>query len=144
MGDRALVDMLRSYAGGFIFTTSLPPPVLAAARASVAILKSAEGRELRAEHRRRVATVRRRLQEAGLPAPDVPSHIIPVFVSTTLTLCKALSLFTLPRSNLLLSICRYQMRQSVARYRRTCYATTRSTCSRSTIRRLPRGRSVFA
>lgn len=76
--------MVRSYAGGLIFTTSLPPPVLAAARTSIAILKSSEGRQLREEHRRRVAIVRRRLQEAGLPAPDVPSHIVPVFVSSSL------------------------------------------------------------
>lgn len=80
MGDRALVDTVRCYAGGLIFTTSLPPPVLAAARASVAILKSAEGRDLRAEHRRRVDLVRRRLQEAGLPVADAPSHIIPITV----------------------------------------------------------------
>ncbi|VDK42866.1 unnamed protein product [Taenia asiatica] len=80
VGDRALVDTVRCYAGGLIFTTSLPPPVLAAARASVAILKSAEGRELRAEHRRRVDLVRRRLQEAGLPVAGVPSHILPIAV----------------------------------------------------------------
>ncbi|VDD83255.1 unnamed protein product [Mesocestoides corti] len=80
VGDRVLVDTIRSYAGGLIFTTSLPPPVLAAARASVAILASSEGRQLRAEHKKRVAIVRRRLQEAGLPAADVPSHIIPIFV----------------------------------------------------------------
>ena len=74
--------MVRSYAGGLIFTTSLPPPVLAAARASVAILKSAEGRQLREEQRRRVNIVRQRLQEAGLPVADVPSHIIPIYVSS--------------------------------------------------------------
>lgn len=81
MGDRALVDMIRSYAGGFIFTTSLPPSVLAGARASVAILRSAEGQQLRAEHRRRVGIVRQKLREAGLPVHDTPSHIIPVYVS---------------------------------------------------------------
>lgn len=81
VGDKALVDMIRSYAGGLIFTTSLPPPVLAAALTSIAILKSREGRQLREEQRRRVSVVRRRLQEAGLPIPDVPSHIIPIFVS---------------------------------------------------------------
>ncbi|KAM7540287.1 hypothetical protein Aperf_G00000043121 [Anoplocephala perfoliata] len=71
VGDKTLVDMIRSYAGGLIFTTSLPPPVLAAARTSVAILKSREGQQLREEHRRRVSVVRRRLQEVGLPVPDV-------------------------------------------------------------------------
>uniref|UniRef100_A0A0R3TS44 5-aminolevulinate synthase n=1 Tax=Rodentolepis nana TaxID=102285 RepID=A0A0R3TS44_RODNA len=82
VGDRALVDMIRSYAGGLIFTTSLPPPTLAAARTSIAILKTSEGRQLRDEHRRRVSIVRRRLQEAGLPTPDLPSHVIPIFVGS--------------------------------------------------------------
>nr|VZI40976.1 unnamed protein product [Spirometra erinaceieuropaei] len=89
-GSRLLVDMLRSYASGFIFTTSLPPPVLAAARASIAILRSSEGQELRAEHRRRVAMVRNRLFEAGLPVVDVPSHIIPVRVGNA-ALCTRVS-----------------------------------------------------
>nr|CDS23611.1 5 aminolevulinate synthase [Echinococcus granulosus] len=90
VGGRALIDMVRSYAGGLIFTTSLPPPVLAAARASVAILKSAEGQDLRAEHRRRVDFVRRRLQEAGLPVADVPSHIIPISVGNA-KVCTSIS-----------------------------------------------------
>nr|CDS31872.1 5 aminolevulinate synthase erythroid specific [Hymenolepis microstoma] len=90
VGDSALVDMIRSYAGGLIFTTSLPPPTLAAARTSIAILKTSEGRQLRDEHRRRVSIVRRRLQEAGLPTPDLPSHIIPIFVGNPET-CLSIS-----------------------------------------------------
>lgn len=73
--------MIRSYASGFIFTTSLPPPVLAAARASIAILKTTEGQELRAKHQRRVKLVRERLQQEGLPVIEAPSHILPLHVS---------------------------------------------------------------
>ncbi|KAM3181062.1 hypothetical protein ACTXT7_015089 [Hymenolepis weldensis] len=90
VGDKALVDMVRSYAGGLIFTTSLPPPVLAAARTSIAILKSNEGRQLREEQRRRVSIVRRRLQEAGFPAPDLQSHIIPILVGNP-DICSSIS-----------------------------------------------------
>lgn len=73
--------MIRSYASGFIFTTSLPPHTLAAAIESVKILKSSEGEQLRKEHRRRVKLVREQLLNAGLPIIDTPSHIIPVHVS---------------------------------------------------------------
>ncbi|CAH8616178.1 unnamed protein product [Dicrocoelium dendriticum] len=89
-GGRELVDMIRSYASGFIFTTSLPPSVLAAARASVEILKSQEGRDLRAEHQRRVSIVRRRLKEEGLPVIDAPSHILPLHVGDA-ELCTRIS-----------------------------------------------------
>uniref|UniRef100_A0A0R3X4R2 5-aminolevulinate synthase n=1 Tax=Hydatigena taeniaeformis TaxID=6205 RepID=A0A0R3X4R2_HYDTA len=90
VGDRALVDAVRCYAGGLIFTTSLPPPVVAAARASLAILKSTEGRDLRAEHRRRVNLVRSRLKEAGLPVAYVSSHIIPIAVGDA-KMCTSIS-----------------------------------------------------
>lgn len=83
-GSRELVDMIRSYASGFIFTTSLPPPALAAARASIAILKSTEGQQLRSEHQRRVRLVRKLLQDEGLPVIDAPSHILPLHVSCPL------------------------------------------------------------
>ncbi|KAF7241680.1 hypothetical protein EG68_10603 [Paragonimus skrjabini miyazakii] len=89
-GNHDLVDMIRSYASGFIFTTSLPPPVLAAARASIAVLKSAEGRELRSEHQRRVAIVKKRLQNEGLPVIEAPSHILPLHVGEA-ALCTRIS-----------------------------------------------------
>lgn len=75
-----LVDMIRSYASGFIFTTSLPPTVLHGALSSVKLLKSDEGRQLRAQHQRQVQYLRSKLMDAGIPVVHCPSHIIPVHV----------------------------------------------------------------
>lgn len=80
----ALVDTVRSYAAGFIFTTSLPPMLLSGARQSVQILKSEEGRALRRKHQRNVKLLRQMLLDTGLPVVHCPSHIIPVRVRTTL------------------------------------------------------------
>lgn len=77
----ALVDTVRSYAAGFIFTTSLPPMVLAGALESVRVLKSAEGQALRRAHQRNVKHMRQLLLDAGLPVVNCPSHIIPIRVS---------------------------------------------------------------
>lgn len=75
-----LIDMIRSYAAGFIFTTSLPPTVLAGAREAVRILASEEGRLLRLKHQESVRYLRFKLVEAGLPVEHTPSHIIPIKV----------------------------------------------------------------
>lgn len=80
-----LIDTVRSYAAGFIFTTSLPPMLLAGALESVRILKSAEGRALRRQHQRNVKLMRQMLMDAGLPVIHCPSHIIPVRVSNGLS-----------------------------------------------------------
>ncbi|XP_026096606.1 5-aminolevulinate synthase, non-specific, mitochondrial [Carassius auratus] len=77
----ALVDTVRSYAAGFIFTTSLPPMLLSGARQSVQILKSEEGRALRRKHQRNVKLLRQKLMDSGLPVVHCPSHIIPVRVA---------------------------------------------------------------
>ncbi|XP_041129749.1 5-aminolevulinate synthase, erythroid-specific, mitochondrial-like isoform X2 [Polyodon spathula] len=77
----ALVDTVRSFAAGFIFTTSLPPMVLAGALESVRVLKSQEGRDLRRAHQRNVKHMRQLLLDAGLPVINCPSHIIPIRVS---------------------------------------------------------------
>ncbi|XP_053871056.1 5-aminolevulinate synthase, erythroid-specific, mitochondrial isoform X2 [Malaclemys terrapin pileata] len=76
----ALVDTVRSYAAGFIFTTSLPPPVLAGALASLRVLAGPEGRGLRRAHQRNVKHMRQLLMDAGLPVVSCPSHIIPIRV----------------------------------------------------------------
>ncbi|XP_051508855.1 5-aminolevulinate synthase, erythroid-specific, mitochondrial-like isoform X2 [Myxocyprinus asiaticus] len=76
----ALVDTVRSYAAGFIFTTSLPPMVLAGALESVRVLKSPEGQALRRAHQRNVKHMRQLLLDAGLPVVNCPSHIIPIRV----------------------------------------------------------------
>jgi len=84
----ALVDFVRSYASGFIFTTALPPAVAAGALASVRHLKGTPA--LRAEHQARAAELKRRLREAGLPLLPGPSHIVPLMVGDAAR-CKAAS-----------------------------------------------------
>jgi 5-aminolevulinate synthase len=84
----ALCDFVRSFASGFIFTTSLPPAIAAGAAASIRHLK-ASGVE-RARHQDRVAAVRRRLSAIGIPLLDNPSHIVPVMVGDPV-LCKQIS-----------------------------------------------------
>ena len=75
-----MVDAIRSYAPGFIFTTSLPPTVAAGAAASVAFLKTAEGHKLRDLHQEQAAKLKLRLKGMGLPIIDHGSHIVPVIV----------------------------------------------------------------
>jgi 5-aminolevulinate synthase len=76
--DAVIVDAVRSWASGFIFTTSLPPALTAGALASVRYLKAHP--ELRAAHQERAATLKRRFAEAGIPVMPSESHIVPVFV----------------------------------------------------------------
>ncbi|XP_062247985.1 5-aminolevulinate synthase, erythroid-specific, mitochondrial [Platichthys flesus] len=76
----ALVDTVRSFAAGFIFTTALPPMVLAGALESVRVLKSPEGQGLRRAHQRNVKHMRQLLLDNGLPVLNCPSHIIPIQV----------------------------------------------------------------
>ncbi|MFN7673935.1 MAG: aminotransferase class I/II-fold pyridoxal phosphate-dependent enzyme, partial [bacterium] len=66
-GSHAMVDAIRSFAPGFIFTTSLAPVLAAGALESVRILKSAEGAELRVRHQRQANLLKRLFLEAGLP-----------------------------------------------------------------------------
>ncbi len=85
---RAIVDVVRSYASSFIFTTALPPALLAGARASVEHLKSSQVE--RARHQERAATLKTMLAEAGLPVMSSVSHIVPVMVGDA-RLCKKAS-----------------------------------------------------
>ena len=73
-----MCDAVRSYAPGFIFTTSLPPAVAAAAAASVAHLKTDQ--ELRDKHQTQAKILKTRLKAMGLPIIDHGSHIVPVIV----------------------------------------------------------------
>jgi 5-aminolevulinate synthase len=76
--SRDLCDAIRSYAPGFIFTTSLAPAIAAGAVASIRYLKVSQIE--RARHQERAATLKRKLKQAGLPVLDNPSHIVPVLV----------------------------------------------------------------
>jgi len=87
---RALVDVVRSYGAGFIFTTSLPPTVLSGALESIRVLRGEEGRGLRSRHQFSVRYLRAALQGVGVSVEHTPSHIIPVHVGDP-ALCSALS-----------------------------------------------------
>ena len=73
-----MCDAIRSYAPGFIFTTSMPPAVAAGAAASVAHLK--KDQSLRDKHQLQARILKMRLKGLGLPIVDHGSHIIPVIV----------------------------------------------------------------
>jgi 5-aminolevulinate synthase len=73
-----LIDAVRSYAPGFIFTTALPPPVAAAATAAIRHLKTSQWE--RERHQDRAARTKAVLTAARLPVMTSPTHIVPVFV----------------------------------------------------------------
>jgi 5-aminolevulinate synthase len=83
-----LVDFIRSFASGFIFTTSLPPAIAAGARASIAHLKSSQIERLR--QRDMVRKLRARLDALGIPHLPNPSRIVPVMVKDPVK-CKMIS-----------------------------------------------------
>jgi 5-aminolevulinate synthase len=73
-----VIDAVRSYAPGFIFTTALPPPVCAAATAAIRHLKASQWE--RDRHQERAARVKAVLNAAGLPVMPNETHIVPVMV----------------------------------------------------------------
>ena len=86
--SKAIIDVVRSYASGFIFTTSLPPGLLAGAIASVRHLKASQVE--RERHQERAATLKKLLADNGLPVMPSVSHIVPLLVGDA-RLCKAAS-----------------------------------------------------
>lgn len=87
-GDALLIDAVRSHGSGFIFTTSLPPAVCAAARASIRILRQSP--DIRTRHQQVVAGVKTALAAACIPMLPGPTHIVPVMVGNAET-CRAMS-----------------------------------------------------
>lgn len=83
-----MCDAIRSYAPGFIFTTSIPPAVAAGAAASVCYLKKHS--ELRDQQQEAAAVLKLRLKGLGLPIIDHGSHIVPVHVGDPVK-CKMIS-----------------------------------------------------
>lgn len=87
-GSDALIDAVRSYAPGFIFTTALPPAICAAATAAIRHLKMSSVE--RKWHQDRAAQVKTMLGAAGIPLMHNTTHIVPVFVGDP-QICKAAS-----------------------------------------------------
>jgi 5-aminolevulinate synthase len=77
-GSRELIDAVRSYAPGFIFTTALPPAICAAATAAIRHLKTSQWE--RDRHQERAARVKAVLNASGLPVMPSDTHIVPVLV----------------------------------------------------------------
>ncbi|MEQ8828830.1 MAG: 5-aminolevulinate synthase [Alphaproteobacteria bacterium] len=73
-----LVDFIRSFGNGFIFTTALPPGIAAAARKSISIVRQSP--DMRVRHQERAAAVKASLRAAGLPVMPSETHIVPVLV----------------------------------------------------------------
>jgi 5-aminolevulinate synthase len=86
--SKACCDAIRSYAPGFIFTTSLAPAIVAGALASIRHLKRSDME--RARHRERVRTLKAMMKDARLPVMENPSHIVPVMVGDPVH-CKAVT-----------------------------------------------------
>jgi 5-aminolevulinate synthase len=87
-GSSAMIDTVRSYAPGFIFTTALPPAVCAAATAAIRHLKTSQWE--RDRHQDRAARTKAVLTAAALPVMTNPTHIVPLFVGDP-ERCKAAS-----------------------------------------------------
>lgn len=87
-GSKTLIDAVRSYAPGFIFTTALPPAICAAATAAIKHLKTSQWE--RDRHQDRAGRVKSVLNAAGLPVMASTTHIVPVFVGDP-EKCKAAS-----------------------------------------------------
>jgi 5-aminolevulinate synthase len=87
-GSRDLCDAIRSFASGFIFTTSFAPAIVAGALASIRHLKTSTLE--RTGHQERVRKLKRLLKSKYLPLMDNPSHIVPLMIGCPIR-CKAMT-----------------------------------------------------
>jgi len=86
--SRDICDAIRSFAAGFIFTTSVAPAIAAGALASIRYLKGSQIE--RARHQERARTLKAKLTAAKIPVMDNPSHIVPILVGDPVH-CKAVT-----------------------------------------------------
>ncbi|GJL94928.1 MAG: 5-aminolevulinate synthase [Hyphococcus sp.] len=93
----AIVDAIRSYASGFIFTTALSPVLAAGALASVEILERSN--DLRQRHQERAARLKKILTEARFPLIESVSHIVPIKVGDPVQ-CKKVTDYLLEQHNI--------------------------------------------
>tara|TARA_Y100001934_G_scaffold282880_1_gene399056 strand:+ start:57950 stop:59158 length:1209 start_codon:yes stop_codon:yes gene_type:complete len=85
-----LIDVVRSYGQGFIFTTAMPPAVAAGALASIKLVRSEYGKKLRVRHQLSAAKLKVMLMDAGIPVMPSETHIVPVLIGDP-RLCKQAS-----------------------------------------------------
>jgi 5-aminolevulinate synthase len=86
--SRTIVDAVRSFGSGFIFTTSLPPAVCAAATKSIEMVNKDD--TLRQSFHKKVAELRIMLQQYGIAYSDNPSHITQIPIGNSV-LCKRIA-----------------------------------------------------
>ena len=89
-GDRDMVDTIRSYGAGFIFSTALPPAVAQGAKQSIAILSGTEGGKYRSQQQHNATTLKKLLKDNHIPQYPSACHIVPIHVGDS-KLCKKLS-----------------------------------------------------
>jgi len=110
-----------NHSAGFIFTTSLPPSVVAGARASVSFLK--RNQASRDRHSIQTRTLKTSLQKANLPVMETPSHIIPLMICNP-ALARQLSSRLLEKYNIYVQPINYPtVPKGSERFRLTCSPT---------------------
>lgn len=85
--DKNLIDWIRSFAPGFIFTTSLPPAVMSGLSTSIRIVR--KNIEDRVNQQKNVRYVKQQFKEIGIPVIPNPSHIVPLLVGNAADAKKA-------------------------------------------------------
>lgn len=87
-GSRNMVDLVRSFAPGFIFTTAMPPAIAAGSIASITHLMESDAE--RAAQQRNVVKVKKKLVQAGVSVLETKTHIVPVMIGDPVK-CKGIS-----------------------------------------------------